>query len=162
MSRYSLRFVKPASIIFWGLSVVGDAGAQHVEAEDPRYRRLAEFFQKNRSPLQKYAEDFVKVADQYHLDWRLLPSLAMVESGGGRVFARNNVFGWASGRARFETIQDGIAYVAKCLAEAAQYRNKDLRAKLRTYNPARRDYADTVLRVFSEISPEPPVAALVK
>jgi hypothetical protein len=155
------RLAKPG--IALAVCGIGWSAEPDPAVPDPRPGRLAEFFQRNKSPLAKYADQFVSAADRYGLDWRLLPSLAMVESGGGRVYARNNVFGWASGRARFDSIPDGILAVARALAEAAHYRNKDLRGKLRTYNPARRDYADIVLRVFAQISPEPPLAsALVK
>lgn len=126
---------------------------------DSRVERLAQFFRARKSPLDKFAEHFVRAADRNKLDWRLLPSLAMLESGGGRVYIRNNVFGWASGRARFQSIEAGIDHVAQALSEGIAYRNKDLRAKLRTYNPANRRYVEIVFGVFREISPEAPMLA---
>ncbi len=131
--------------------------AEQIVRPDSRVERLAQYFRTRKSPLDRFAVHFVIAADRYKLDWRLLPSLAMLESGGGRVYVRNNVFGWGSGRARFQSIEAGIDHVAQALAEGIAYRNKDLRAKLRTYNPANRRYADIVFRVFRDISPEAPL-----
>ena len=44
---------------------------------------------------------FLEAADDYALDWRLLPSLSYVESTGGKAARNNNLFGWNSGRAQF-------------------------------------------------------------
>lgn len=133
--------------------------AEQIARPDSRVDRLAQYFRSRKSPLDKFAEHFVNAADRYKLDWRLLPSLAMLESGGGHVHRRNNVFGWGSGRARFQSIEAGIDHVARALAEGIAYRNKDLRAKLHAYNPANRRYADIVFRVFRDISPEAPMLA---
>lgn len=137
--------------------VAVDPAAERAPSPDSRPERLAQYFRARKSPLDEFAAQFIEVADRYRLDWRLLPSLAMLETGGGRISRRNNVFGWASGRARFQSIEASIEHVAKTLAEGIAYRNKDLRAKLRTYNPANRRYADIVFRVFQDISPEAPL-----
>lgn len=134
-----------------------EPAAETAEQPDGRASRLAEYFRIHKSPLDKFAAHFIEAADRYRLDWRLLPSLAMLESGGGRVYRRNNVFGWGSGRARFVSIEACIEHVAKVLSGGIAYRDKDLRAKLRTYNPANRRYADIVLRKFLDISPETPL-----
>lgn len=56
-----------------------------INAGDPRLRRLEEFFAKRDCPLRAAAADFLIAADQNALDWRLLPSISMVESSGGRI-----------------------------------------------------------------------------
>src|SRR6202030_4339790 len=48
---------------------------------DPRLDSLNRFFQKGDCPAQDFSADFLRVADQNNLDWRLLPSISMVESG---------------------------------------------------------------------------------
>lgn len=126
-----------------------------VEQADKRLSAVRNFFRSKKSPLDKYATDFVSAADRYGLDWRLLPALALIESGGGKYYMRNNVFGWDSGRARFRSIQESIAHIASRLATMPAYKGKDLRGILRTYNPARRDYPERVLYVIRQIAPDP-------
>jgi len=121
---------------------------------DPRCHVLSRFFHQRESPLAEHAPHFLRAADKHRLDWRLLPSLAMVESSGGKYYRNKNVFGWQSGRARFQSIREGIEYVASRLAESPIYAGKDVAAKLRIYNPARRDYSVKVMGVMRELGPD--------
>lgn len=144
------------------VAIAEDNTAGLSAAGDPRLFILQSFFRKFRSPLDQHAASFLLAADRHGLDWRLLPSLAMVESGGGRVYIRNNVFGWGNGRIHFQSIQDGIAHVASALANAPHYASKDLIGKLRTYNPGHPAYPAKVLGFLRQLplNPNPaPVAA---
>lgn len=118
---------------------------------DPRIQKLERFFRANRSPIGDLAYDFLIAADENGLDWRLLPSLSMVESGGGKVKPNNNVFGWDNGRQGFSSVEDGIRRVAERLAFSNFYRGKKLDDLLRTYNPARPDYPQRVKSVMQTI-----------
>jgi hypothetical protein len=120
--------------------------------EDPRLVRLREFFLKYDSPVHYLAGEFLEAADKNGLDWRLLPTIAMVESGGGRNHTKNNVFGWDSGRRGFPSVSAGIHTVASRLANSRLYRGKDLEGILRTYN-RRRAYARTVLALMTTLGP---------
>jgi hypothetical protein len=124
--------------------------------DDPRLVRLVEFFRHAGSPLGALAEDFVCAADRHRLDWRLLPSISIVESGGGKSFARNNVFGWGSGRLAFSSIRVGLYTVASRLANSRLYKGKELRAVLKKYNP-RPGYAALVRSVMRRIDPAEPL-----
>ncbi|HUA20962.1 MAG TPA: hypothetical protein VMB25_19575 [Bryobacteraceae bacterium] len=106
-----------------------------VDKSDPRLCQLQEFFSQRQCPLRDSAEDFLLAADQNNLDWRLLPSISIVESSGGKDYRNNNVLGWASCKEKFPTVQAGIHYVAAQLARSKNYRNKNLEEKLQTYNP---------------------------
>ena len=75
---------------------------------DPRVARIREYFKKRLCPAHKYAEDFLIAADRHNLDWRLLPSLSMIETAGGKGTRNNNMFGWANANVRFRTVQEGI------------------------------------------------------
>ena len=120
-------------------------------AQDPRHSRLEEFF-KDR-PAEKFAGRFLEESDSHGLDWRLLPALAFVETGGGkRVKRANNWFGWNSGRARFDTVEDAIHIIAEKLTESALYRGKSLNAKMRAYNQ-HPSYPSRVRRVMEKIGP---------
>src|SRR6266540_7469530 len=68
---------------------------------DPRLDALVKFFGDKQCPIKNLAADFLIAADRNELDWRLLPSISFVESGGGKEFKNNNVFGWDSCRQGF-------------------------------------------------------------
>ena len=106
-----------------------------VDPKDPRLLRIQQFFAKYNCPLLESAEDFLVAADQNALDWRLLPSISMIESSGGKDYRNNNVFGWDSCRESFISVRQGIHFVAAKLGKSELYKNKSLEAKLQTYNP---------------------------
>jgi hypothetical protein len=103
---------------------------------DPRLVLLHEFFRANKCPVNQFTADFIRAADTYSLDWRLLPSISFVESGGGKDYRNNNVFGWDSCRERFPSVRAGIHFVASRLASSRLYKDKDLDQILKTYNPS--------------------------
>lgn len=51
-----------------------------ITAEDARAEAIRQFFARYGSPLEPYAQLIVDLADQYDLDYRLLPAIAMQES----------------------------------------------------------------------------------
>lgn len=103
--------------------------------QDPRYQKLQEFFSARNAPAQEIVADFLVAADRNGLDWRLLPSISVIESGGGKRCRRNNMFGWDSGEHGFVTLRQGIHIVANRLANSKLYRGKALNEKLGQYNP---------------------------
>ena len=119
---------------------------------DPRTDRLRKYFRRLRCPVSYLAEDFVQAADDNHLDWRLLPSISVIESGGGKEYRNNNIFGWANGDHLFPTLRSAINEVAFKLGKSPMYRNRDIDAKLRIYNPDDA-YAGNVQAVMNQISP---------
>ena len=102
---------------------------------DPRAAVLRDFFEALDSPAADLVEEFLLAADRHGLDWRLLPSIAIVESGGGRESMNNNILGWDSCRESFPSVRAGIHTVADQLAHSRLYKNKNLEMKLRLYNP---------------------------
>ncbi len=122
------------------------------EADDPRLRLLWQFFDDRDCPLRDSAVDFLIAADQNALDWRLLPSISIIESSGGKDYRNNNVFGWDSCRESFPSVQAGIHYVASRLANSKLYKDKDLDQKLLTYNP-QPDYRHRVKAVMRALGP---------
>lgn len=119
---------------------------------DPRLPVLEMFFEEYDSPVQHLAPDFLEAADEHELDWRLLPSISIIESGGGKAYKNNNIFGWDSCRRSFPTVRQGIHVVASRLANSKLYRDKDLDGILRTYNP-REEYAGLVKSVMRKLGP---------
>lgn len=128
------------------------ADPQPSDPVDSRLVQIREFFRKHACPVEHLAEEFLAAADHHGLDWRLLPSLALVESGGGRASRANNIFGW--GRVRFPSVADGIFTVARSLADGRNYRGKSLEQKLWTYNPMA-GYITKVKNVMQQLGPHP-------
>lgn len=63
---------------------------------DPEAQILQKYLAKYDSPLQYHAQDFIDAAKQYNLDWKLLPSIAGVESTFGK-FIPGGYNGWGWG-----------------------------------------------------------------
>lgn len=116
---------------------------------------LRNFFQRYESPLAKIAHVFLRAADAHRLDWRLLPALAIVETGGGKHGTPSNVFGWNSGRTRFASVEAGIHFVASRFAQSPIYAGRTALGILQKYNPARKTYPPKVVTIMQEITPEP-------
>ena len=119
---------------------------------DLRTVRLRKFLSKLHCPVAELAEDFVQAADDNHIDWRLLPSISVIESGGGKVYRNNNIFGWGNGNYPFASLRSAINAVAFKLGKGPLYRNQTLRGKLHLYNPDE-NYASVVISVMNRISP---------
>ena len=124
----------------------------HDRPEDPRLGRIWQYFADRDCPLRDSAADFLVAADQNELDWRLLPSISMIESSGGKDYKNNNVFGWDSCREIFPSVQAGIHFVASKLAKSKLYKDKNVDQKLSTYNP-QPDYAPRVKAVMRALGP---------
>lgn len=119
---------------------------------DPRLIRIRQYFIERDCPAHQYAEDFVLAADRHDLDWRLLPSLSMIESTGGKEARNNNMFGWDNCNVRFRTSREGIYRVASRLAKSRYYKGKTLDQTLKTYNP-RLEYGKKVKLVMAQLGP---------
>jgi hypothetical protein len=134
--------------------------ATALKENDPRLSRLQKFFGDRDCPLRDSARDFLVAADQNQLDWRLLPSISMVESSGGKDYTNNNVFGWDSCRERFSSVRAGIHFVAAQLGRSRRYKGKDIDSKLQLYNPLP-EYSQRVKAVMRSIGArsQPPLLA---
>lgn len=91
-----------------------------INKSDARSAIVAGFFQSYKSPLADYAQIFIQVADQYTLDFRLLPAIAMQESNGAKIMPNNsfNPFGYGiyGGKVlRFESFEEAIERVGRGL-----------------------------------------------
>jgi hypothetical protein len=159
------RFLPTGLMIFAGVLGIATASVQgdqdvtkNRKKFDLRGSILRKFLKEKHCPDQDYAETFVAEADANDLDWRLLPSLAFVESGGGKTAKGNNLFGWANGKYSFDSIGEAIHTVATTLSHGKAYSGKNLIGKLATYNHGT-DYPAMVLQVMRQISPQQEVSA---
>lgn len=94
---------------------------KEVKRIDKKAKILAKYLEEYNSPLQYHAQDFLDAANQYDLDWKLLPSIAGVESTfGKRIPGGYNAYGWGvygTNRIYFKSWRDGMFTVAKGLRE---------------------------------------------
>jgi hypothetical protein len=85
-----------------------------------KIRKLEKFFQGYKSPLVSHSETFVKVAEKYGLDYRLLPAISCMESSCGKnlIEGSYNPFGWGiygSNAIYFKNYDEAIDKVGKGL-----------------------------------------------
>jgi hypothetical protein len=74
------------------------------------------YLSKRGAPLANYAEEFVKAADKYDIDYRLVAAISIIESSGGEhTFRQYNAWGW--GKSGFDSWKDGIWSVSKGLSK---------------------------------------------
>jgi len=69
------------------------------------------------SPLFPYTQLLVDTADKYNLDFRLMPAIAVVESGAGRAMVSDshNAWGFENGATKFSSWEEAIEKVAQTL-----------------------------------------------
>ena len=93
-----------------------------LSVSEARVDVLKEFFTRYDSPLTDYAEEIVKAADKYELDYRLLPAIAMQESLLCLKAPKgtNNCWGfgiYGNKKTSFDDLSSAIQTVSKTLAE---------------------------------------------
>jgi hypothetical protein len=117
------------------------------------------YFAKRNMPLLGYGLKMAFEAQKRGIDWRLLPAIAVQESGGGKHAiwrCKNNPFGWASCDIKFESTDHAIEMVALNLAGGnpkteKYYKNKDSKEKLYYYNgTVISHYPQTVLAIMDK------------
>lgn len=137
LKQSKMTKLKIISSIFLPLTLITLAGTKPLEANEinsnnmaftighktvDRVEILENFFDKYNSPLKESAETFVKVADEYGIDYKLLPSISCMESTCGKflIEGSNNPFGWGvygNQHIAFETYDEAIETVGEGLHE---------------------------------------------
>jgi hypothetical protein len=118
---------------------------------DPRITRLERFFQHYNCPTPYHVSEYLRASDGYDLDYRLLPAISVRESLCGVSERRsNNHWGYHPEHQSFSSVEAGIDYVARQLAQNRYYRGKSLPEKLFVYNP-RPAYPTEVQRIMRQI-----------
>ncbi|HET7737256.1 MAG TPA: hypothetical protein VFK32_01665 [Tepidiformaceae bacterium] len=83
-------------------------------ATDPRPAQIAAMLAGR--PLADYGAEMVAVADRYGIDWRLLPVISFLESGGGVAACGGNAWGYLRCETTFADYSVGMQRVAQTLA----------------------------------------------
>ena len=97
-----------------------------MESEDARAQIIAQFLERYNSPMKPadfYGKKIVEIADRYQIDFRLLPAIAMQESGlckNQNPNAPHNCLGFGihkSGTLDFESYEAGFERAGRELKE---------------------------------------------
>jgi hypothetical protein len=118
---------------------------------DPRIANLEKFFRTYRCRAPFHIAEYLRAADDYALDYRLLPAISIRETRCGATEKDNNRWGFHPGQEEgFASIAAGIEFMAHRIAEHPLYKGKTLEDKLFTFNP-RRAYPQEVRRIMRQI-----------
>jgi len=117
------------TVAYAALPTTQNIFSTEIAQNDGRTERVRQFFARYHSPLEPYAEDVVNAADEYGLDFRLIPAIAMQESGLCKTIPNNSYNCWGFGIygktiTRFTDYKEGIYAVTKTLA--TKYKPKGL------------------------------------
>jgi hypothetical protein len=121
-----------------------------VSKPDPRAAMLERFFRVYGCPAPHHVAEYLRAADSYELDYRLLPAISIRETLCGVGAWQNNRWGYHPGQQSFPSVEVGIDFVAQVLAEGVHYKGKTLDQKLFTYNPKTK-YPEEVKGIMRQI-----------
>ncbi len=125
------------------------------EVDEEKVRRVREYLKKRNAPLAREAEFFVQTANEFGLDFRLVASISVIESNGGKYAYRPyNAWGWGGqGRAfTFKSWKEGIYTVSKGLSYYKQAGLDTPEEIGRRYNPeSHREWSRKVSFVMSQM-----------
>ncbi|MBI2334240.1 glucosaminidase domain-containing protein [Candidatus Daviesbacteria bacterium] len=128
MNKLPLAFAIAVSLIFSQSAVLAKPAKEispsvRIQAKvlDEKARVLADYFKKYNSPLEYHAQDFIDAANEYDLDWKLVPAISGVESTFGKQIPGGyNAWGWGvygNQAIYFKSWREGIFEVARGLRE---------------------------------------------
>jgi hypothetical protein len=94
---------------------------------DMRVVALQKVFNNYNPTLAPYAGAYVKYADRYDIDWRLLPAISGLESSFATYYVPGtyNAYGWGGGYIYFDSWEDGIDTISRALRENYYDRGAD-------------------------------------
>ena len=98
-------------------SISGEA-----QASDARAEIIRQYLLKYKSPMAAYADDIVKTADEFNIDYRLTTAIAQQESNLCKVIPPKtfNCWGWgihSEGTLGFSSYEEGIRTVTMGLSQ---------------------------------------------
>jgi hypothetical protein len=121
-----------------------------VPQPDHRVAGLERFFKLYGCPAPHHVAEYLRAADNYGLDYRLLPAISVRETLCGVQAWENNRWGYHPHEQRFPSVEVGIDFVARVLTEGYFYKGKTLEQKLLMYNH-RAAYTDEVKAIMRQI-----------
>jgi hypothetical protein len=113
---------KPPGVAYAALPTNENVLAATIVASDARVEVVRQFMERYKSPLEPYAQHIVATADKYDMDHRLIPAIAMQESGLCKKNRKESFNCWGFGvygkkYHHFDNYEQAIDAVSKTLAE---------------------------------------------
>lgn len=101
--------------------ILGDLNRlyDYYSVDQTKVSKLRNTFEYYNSPLASQSEYFVRRAQELNIDYRLVPAIAIVESGGGKTTCNSyNAWGWGGRRCyAFNSWQEAIDTVTSGIKE---------------------------------------------
>jgi hypothetical protein len=136
--------------------VAGSSASLKTELRGPdkRIEKLEEFLASYNSPLTAYSQNFIEAADEYQIDWKLLPAITGVESTFGKQIPAYsyNAYGWSNGTYQFQSWEQSIDHVSRYLKE--KYIDRGLNTPYKmgpVYAPPSKTWAGKVAYFMEQI-----------
>lgn len=113
---------KNPRVAFAALPIASGTLKINIISQDARLVAVKDFFKKYHSDLLPYADEVINSADKYSLDFRLIPAIAMQESGGCKNAPKDSYNCWGFGIyakkvTKFANYYEAIDTVTKTLAK---------------------------------------------
>lgn len=130
------------SVAFAALPSSENVFTDQITSQNATTEIVRQFFEKYKSPLTPFAQDVIDAANEYNLDFRLIPAIAMQESNLCKKIPKDSYNCWGFGIyggkvTRFENYKEAIYTVTKTLA--TKYRENGLETPeqiMTKYNPS--------------------------
>lgn len=145
------------AIAYAALPATSNVVSDTIGEKDSRVERVQSFLTWHHSPLAQYADIIVLNADKHNIDFRLVPAIAMQESGGcNKVITNtNNCWGYGIYKGHvttFPSIADGIDTVSLYLEHKKNQGFDTIEELGKIYNPQNvNDWTGHVQAFYSEI-----------
>lgn len=110
--------------------------------------------------LNQYKSAFIDAGQQFGIDYKLLISIAILESGWGtskHAVENNNIFGWCSGRQKFKSVESCIYYVAEFLSreylspDGMYFEGNGIDSIAKHYNENPQKWAEEIKKIYGRL-----------
>ena len=107
--------------------------------------------------LNQYKSAFINAGQKFGIDYKLLISIAILESGWGtstHAVENNNIFGWCSGQQKFKSVESCIYYVAEFLSreyldpDGMYFEGNGIDSIAKHYNENPRKWAEEIKKIY--------------
>lgn len=115
-----------------------NAKLAELSVDRAKVERVRSYLAKRNAPLANHAEYMVRVADEFGLDYRLIPAISVIESNGGRnAYRPYNAWGWGGAAAAytFNNWEESIYTVGRGLSRYYSYGRITPKQIAPMYNP---------------------------
>jgi hypothetical protein len=122
-------FIASNKVAYAALPTTQNNFSVSITQQDGRVEKIRQFFESYHSPLEPFANDIVMASDEFGLDYRLVPAIAMQESNLCKKIPEDSHNCWGFGIygktvTKFPDYHEAIYTVTKTLA--TKYKEKGL------------------------------------